>query len=200
MDRTRFLELATAEWKAVYRFALRLTRDPHRAEDLVQDVFTQALRPERIAAFEPRGGGVRSWLLRITYRAHLSKADRSRLEGTLFTPVDESDPAAGVAIEATRVQDFDWDGVDERLRAAVGELDAGSREVLMLWAVEHLQYQEIAGVLDIPIGTVMSRLHRARTKVSQSLLSDAEAADDLGLRRLGPSPTAAAAPRRETQP
>lgn len=184
MDRTRFIELATAEWRAVYRFALRLTRDPHRAEDLVQDVYAQALKPERIEAFEPRGGGVRSWLLRVTYRAFLSLAERTRRDNATFREFIEGDEAAPDAVSAALAHDFDWDAVDSRLKDAVGRLDEGSREVLLLWAVESLQYHEIASVLDIPIGTVMSRLHRARTRISKELLSDERAVEDFGLRSL----------------
>jgi len=182
LDRTRFLELATAEVNAVYRFALRLTRDAHRAEDLVQDVYTQALRPERIAAFEPRGGGIRAWLLRVTYRSFLSMIERSRRDGAIFRELLDGDDAAPEAVSATLAADFDWESVDGRLKVAVAHLDAGSREVLLLWAVEHLQYHEIASVLDIPIGTVMSRLHRARSRVSKELLTDPGAIEDLGLR------------------
>lgn len=183
MDRTRFVELATMEWRAVYRFAFRLTRDPQRAEDLVQDVYVQALRPERIAAFEPRGGGLRAWLLRIAYRTFLSKSERARRESSMSQELDEARAAAAEAVDARSARDFDWEGVDARIKEAVAQLDEGSREVLLLWAVERLQYQEIASVLAIPIGTVMSRLHRARTRVSRALLADPAAIDDLGLRR-----------------
>jgi len=184
LDRTRFVELATAEWRAVYRFALRLTRDPHRAEDLVQDVYTQALKPERIEAFEPRGGGVRAWLLRVAYRSFLSMVERTRRDGATFRELVEGDDTAPETVSATLARDFDWETVDARIKDAVARLDQGSRDVLLLWAVERLQYHEIASVLEVPIGTVMSRLHRARTKVSKELLSDADAVEDLGLRPL----------------
>jgi len=193
MDRARFVELATGELGAVYRFALHLTRDGHHAEDLVQDVYTQALRPERIQAFEPRGGGIRAWLLRITYRAFLSLANRARDDRQLFIPLAEAgDAQAGEAPHASAARGFDWEGVDERIKEAVAGLDVGSRDVLMLWALDELQYQEIADVLEIPIGTVMSRLHRARTKVSRLLLADPGATEDLGL-----SPTGARAPEKQ---
>ncbi len=182
MERTRFVELATAEWRAVYRFALRLTRDPHRAEDLVQDVYTQALKPERIEAFEPRGGGMRAWLLRVTYRSFLSMVERTRRDGATFRELVDGDDAVPETVSATLARDFDWDTVDARLKGAVVRLDQGSRDVLLLWAVERLQYHEIASVLEIPIGTVMSRLHRARSRVSKELLSDPDAVEDLGLR------------------
>jgi RNA polymerase sigma-70 factor (ECF subfamily) len=192
MDRTRFLESATGEWRSVYRFALRLTRDAHGAEDLVQDVYTQALRPERIQAFEPQRGGMRAWLLRITYRAFLAVANRGRNDGLLFRPLEEAqDSLAREALPASRTNNFDWEGVDERIKDAVAHLDEGSREVLLLWAIDELQYQEIADVLEIPIGTVMSRLHRARTNVSGFLLADPSAREDLGL------PTSETRPRAQ---
>ncbi len=189
MDEARFVESATEEWRVVYSFALRLTRDAHSAEDLTQDVYVQALRPERIEAFEPRGGGVRAWLLRITYRAFLNRKQRERHEGTLFPPLDDAVESVTVeSIDAAAARDFDWEGIDERIKQAVASLDSGSREVLLLWAVEQLHYREIAEVLGVPIGTVMSRLHRARSKVSASLLSDPGAVADLGLRAFGTRP------------
>jgi RNA polymerase sigma-70 factor (ECF subfamily) len=184
MDRASFVEAATKEWQAVYRFALRLTRDADRAQDLVQDVYARALRADRIEAFDPRGGGVRAFLFRIAYRLFLTAAERERGERELFQPLEVAgEPAArpAEAVDARTARDFDWEGVDERLRRAVDRLDPGSREVLLLWAVERLKYREIADVLDLPIGTVMSRLHRARTLVSAELLADRHAAQELGL-------------------
>lgn len=193
MDRAQFLDLIIAEWKPVHRFALRLARDSHLAEDITQDVYTQALRPERIAAFEPRGGGLRSWLLRITYRTYMAHAEKHRTRG-------ERQDAWGEAAEveapaATDAGAFDWEHVDERVRGAVEQLDDGSRAVLLLWAVDRLQYKEIAEVLGIPIGTVMSRLHRARTRASASLLADPRGIDHLDLPVASPE-EALEAPRR----
>jgi RNA polymerase sigma-70 factor (ECF subfamily) len=64
---------------------------------------------------------------------------------------------------------LDWDSLDERLKGALENLQEEYQIVLLLWAVEDLSYKEIADVLDIPIGTVMSRLHRARQKLSAQL-------------------------------
>ncbi len=182
MDRAAFKASATEHWPAVQRFAQRLTRDPLAAEDLVQDVYTQALEPRRIAAFEPRGGGLRSWLLRITYHSFLRQANRAKRDAFLFEPLGETDPSGQEALSAQSAASFDWDGVDQQLKSAVAELDVGAREVLLLWAVDHLSYAEIADVLGTPIGTVMSRLHRARSHASQSLLANPRAVDNLGLR------------------
>lgn len=179
MDRAHFLNLAIAEWTTVHRFALRLVKDSHLAEDITQDVYAQALRPDRIEAFEPRGGGLRSWLLRITYRTFLAHAARDHRQSALFDEASEEIASTSESPSAMEAGSFDWDAVDERVRSAVDQLDAGSREVLMLWAVDRLQYKEIAEVLDIPIGTVMSRLHRARTRASATLLTDARGMDDL---------------------
>ncbi|MEO1511747.1 MAG: sigma factor-like helix-turn-helix DNA-binding protein, partial [Planctomycetota bacterium] len=78
---------------------------------------------------------------------------------------------------------LDWEQVDGRLKKAIGELKVEYREVLLMWGVEGLKYREIATILDVPIGTVMSRLHRARKLLSDALLADEQAVADLGLRR-----------------
>ena len=69
---------------------------------------------------------------------------------------------------------MDWEHVDDRLKAAIDRLKPEYRSVLLLWGVEGLKYREIADIQDVPIGTVMSRLHRARTILSEELTGLAE--------------------------
>jgi RNA polymerase sigma-70 factor (ECF subfamily) len=72
------------------------------------------------------------------------------------------------------LESFEWEYVDERLKDAIEQLRPEYRSVLLLWGVEKLKYREIASIQDIPIGTVMSRLHRARSVLAEQLTDLAE--------------------------
>lgn len=179
---------------AVYRMALHLTRRPDTAEDLVQEVYARAFRPntiERFVDMSPEedtlsgSGGMRSWLFAITHNVFYSKVKREARHpiavGEFYSeegsevPPDEAPPAWSRA-------DLDWEHVDDRLKKAIDELKDDYREVLLMWGVDGLKYREIAEILEVPIGTVMSRLHRARKLLADRLLADDGASDDLGLR------------------
>ncbi|MGV6813480.1 MAG: sigma-70 family RNA polymerase sigma factor, partial [Phycisphaerales bacterium] len=80
--------------------------------------------------------------------------------------------------------DLNWEHVDDRLKSAIDDLKDEYREILMLWGVDGLKYREIAEIIGVPIGTVMSRLHRARKLLADQLMSDEQVVDDLGLRLL----------------
>ncbi len=189
MDRARFEELALEQLDAVYRMALHLTRNPEQAEDLVQDVYARALRPSAVEGFENRtgdGSSMRSWLFTITHNVFYSKVKREKrapqataefFEADDAPPPDEPPPAWNGA-------SFAWEHVDGRLKKAIEDLKPEFREVLVLWGVEDLKYREIAMILDVPIGTVMSRLHRARKLLADALLADESLARDLGISRL----------------
>lgn len=84
--------------------------------------------------------------------------------------------------------DLDWEHVDGRLKLAIEDLKDEYREVLMYWGVDGLKYREIAEIVGVPIGTVMSRLHRARKLLADKLMSDEQVVDDLGLRLLSSEP------------
>ena len=176
----QFEKLALEQMDTLYRVAGRLTRDPERAGDLVQETYLRAFRSRD--AFELQEHGIRPWLLRIMRNLHLSKADRDRrqpvaVDGETLDTMNAGGPRPGDAaatgdLEAAGpapVPPLDWDSLDERLKAALENLQEEYQMVLLLWAVEDLSYKEIAEVLDIPIGTVMSRLHRARQKLSAQL-------------------------------
>lgn len=176
----QFEKLALEQMDMLYRVAGRLTRDPDRAADLVQETYLRAFRSRD--AFELQEHGIRPWLLRIMRNLHLSKADRDRrqpvaVDGETLDAMNAGaarpgDAAATGDLEAAGpapVPPLDWETLDERLKAALENLQEEYQIVLLLWAVEELSYKEIAEVLDIPIGTVMSRLHRARQKLSSQL-------------------------------
>ena len=178
-----FEKLALEQMDTLYRVAGRLTRDPERAADLVQETYLRAFRSRD--AFELQEHGIRPWLLRIMRNLHLSRADRDRrqpvaVDGETLDSLNPSGPApADAAAAPATAQELaasgsaaiplDWEALDDRVRTALENLQEEYQIVLLLWAVEDLSYKEIADVLDIPIGTVMSRLHRARQKLSAQL-------------------------------
>lgn len=176
----QFERLALEQMDTLYRVAARLTRDADRAGDLVQETYLRAFRSSD--AFELQEHGIRPWLLRIMRNLHLSKIDRDRrqpvaLDGETLDAMNAAATSPGDAgatgdlesLGPAPIPPLDWDSLDERLKAALERLQEEYQTVLLLWAVEELSYKEIADVLDIPIGTVMSRLHRARQKLSAQL-------------------------------
>ena len=187
MDRQAFEAMALEHLDSVYRLSYHLTRSPDRADELVQEVYLRALKSETWQNFEERGGGMRAWLFTIAHNAFYSDITR---EGRRPTPVgeffEESDGelTPGEASPAWDQASFDWDQVDDALKHAIEELKPEFREILLLWGVEGLKYREIAEILEVPIGTVMSRLHRARKLVAEVLLADPEQAERLGINRL----------------
>jgi RNA polymerase sigma-70 factor (ECF subfamily) len=184
----QFETLALDQLDTLYRVANRLTRDPERAGDLVQETYLRAFRSRD--SFDLKEHGMRPWLLRILRNLHLSRVDRDKRQpvavdgdvldslnaagsGTAPQPDDEARGTlpteadlAGGGLAALRLNPED---LDERLKKALDDLQQEYQMVLLLWAVEDLSYKEIAEVLDVPIGTVMSRLHRARQKLSAQL-------------------------------
>jgi RNA polymerase sigma-70 factor (ECF subfamily) len=179
MNRDAFRELALAELDSVYRMAMRLARHPDDAADLVQETYLKAFKAEH--RFELREAGVRPWLLKILHNSFYSRVARQKRErpvgDDLPEPVAESEQDSPEP--AWDLASLDWEQVDQRLKRAIEELPEHYREPLLLWAVEGLKYREIADVLEVALGTVMSRLHRARGILSAKL-SDLAAETGVG--------------------
>ncbi len=155
---------------AVYRLALQLAHHPDEAADLVQEAYLRALR--FADGFEEKGGGMRSWLFTILHNVFYSRKKREArapMAVESFHEADDSQPAPGEPPPAWDLRSLDWDHVDERVKKAVEALSPEHREVLLLWGVEGMKYREIAAVMNVPIGTIMSRLHRARAILASSL-------------------------------
>ena len=153
---------------SAYNLARWLTRNDHDAEDVVQEAFLRAFR------FFPsyRGGDARAWLLAIVRNACWTwlRVNRSREVATALEDADEPVDAA-VSAEEDLVRRADG----ARLRHALEELPPEFREVTVLRELEELSYREIAEVAGIPIGTVMSRLARARRRLQTALAGPARA-------------------------
>ncbi len=161
--------------------AVQLVRHPDEASDLVQETYMKALRvAER---FEERGGGIRPWLFKILHNVFytkLAKAKRDPMSVDELHGAPDDSPGPGDPSPAWNLQSLDWEHVDERLKDAIDHLRPEYRTVLLLWGVEGLKYREIAEIEDIPIGTVMSRLHRARSILADQLDDLAEETGRLG--------------------
>jgi len=175
VQRDAFENLAMAHFEAVYRLALQLTRHPDEASDLVQETYLKALRVAD--RFEEQGGGIRPWLFKILHNVfytRLAKARRVPLSVDELHGASTDDPGPGEPGPAWDLSTLNWEHVDERLKGAIENLRPEYRTVLLLWAVEGLKYREIAEIQEIPIGTVMSRLHRARSTLANQLAEFAE--------------------------
>jgi len=145
--------------EALYRVARRLTRSDHEAEDLVQETYFKALRA--FATYEARTFGIRPWLLKILNNTFLNRQARERnAPRAADQQVLDQRPD-----EAVPPPELDYERLDEEVKEALDALSPEYRMVLLLWATDELSYQEIAEILEVPIGTVMSRLHRARQQV-----------------------------------
>jgi RNA polymerase sigma-70 factor (ECF subfamily) len=168
LPQAEFERLAIEQIDTVYRMARRLARDPAKAEDLVQETYLRALKSRN--GFDLQDCGIRPWLLRILYNLHLSKGAR---EGKQPISMDDGQLQLGetqrVGSNTLPIDPRSFDGMDQRLVRAIEALPDEYSQVLLLWAVEDLAYKEIADALEVPIGTVMSRLHRARQRLSEVL-------------------------------
>lgn len=164
---------ATLEFlDSLYGAALRLTRNADRAQDLVQDTYLKAIRARRSFA---EGTNLKAWLFTIlqnTWRNRQRDGARSRVE--FDSEVVERSAAAAItprAAQQTPESLLMRDTLNADLQAALDGLGEAFREVVWLRDVDELTYQEIAKVLDIPIGTVMSRLSRGRRQLYEALVN-----------------------------
>lgn len=158
-----FEQLAMPLFDRLYNFACWLTHDRHEAEDLVQETYAKALRG--FSSFQA-GTNFRAWIYKILRNAFLNS--RSGLKAA-SVPLDaEGDenslPPMRETPESILLQRADWQLVQQALE----QLPVGFREVLLLCEVEEMSYAEIAATLAVPIGTVMSRLSRARRELRRA--------------------------------
>ncbi len=175
-DRAEFAEQAMQYAPQLYSAALRLTRNSADAEDLVQDTYLRAWRS--FATFQ-EGTNLRAWLYRIltnsfinTYRAKQRRPSEAGLDNIedlyLYKRLGSLDTALGNrSAEDTMFDLF----TDDEVKAALEALPENFRLPVLLCDVEGFAYKEIAEILEIPVGTVMSRLHRGR-KAMHKLLYD----------------------------
>jgi RNA polymerase sigma-70 factor (ECF subfamily) len=162
-----FEELAMPLFDSLYNFARWLAQNSHDAEDLVQETYLKALRS--FASFR-YGTNFRAWMFQILRNTFLSSRTRLDRRMTVAMDSEEGEPEL-VANTKTPETILMIRSNSHLVQCAIEDLPVHYRETLLLCEVEEMSYQEIAEVLSIPIGTVMSRLARARKAVRESLLS-----------------------------
>lgn len=174
--REEFSREALQHLDTLYGAALRLTRSESDAEDLVQDAILKAYR--FWDHFEP-GTNLRAWLLRIQTNTFINKYRRKTRERKVLGG-DQAEPVGdGVMSRAAMraltdpVGDAMRSLVTQEIQAALDELSDEHRLMIVLADVEELSYKEIADIVGCPVGTVMSRLHRARKQMQLRLVDTA---------------------------
>lgn len=170
-DRVRFEEEALALADQVYRVARRLVQSKEEAEDLVQDTYARAFRSWR--SYTP-GTNLRAWLLRILTNLNIDRGRRAQRSPDV-QPLEEGDyflynkleETAGdaTADEERVVERLSQDSIVEALAAVPHDF----RDVIVLVDIGDFTYADAAQILDIPVGTVMSRLHRGRRILKREL-------------------------------
>ena len=162
----RFEEWIAPEAAFVRRVSAQYTRTSSDADDLAQEALTKAYRG--IGGFD--GRYPRAWLRRIIANTAASNARRRRVSEVVL---EHEPPVVGEgigAVERFRPDVIALEGaLDPALEVAVHALSADHREIVELVDVDGLTYEEAAAILDVPIGTVMSRLHRARSRLRDAL-------------------------------
>lgn len=174
-DRRERLETeALTHIDALYRTALRMTRNPSDAEDLVQEAYLRAFRS--LHQFT-EGTNLRAWIFRIMTNAYINEYRKRSRRPTRTSLDDMEEFYLYDHLIDSGVQPSD-DGPEEQVLnritaddviGALDELSDDFRSVVLLADVEGFSYKEIAEILDIPVGTVMSRLYRARRKLQRNL-------------------------------
>ena len=173
-DQATFADQAMELMPSLYAAALRMTRNPADAEDLVQETYLRAYRG--FGGFE-QGTNLKAWLYRIltntyinSYRAKKRRPDETELDEVedlyLYRRIGGLEAAmAGRSAEDELLDRF----TDAEVKQAIESLPENFRMAVLLADVEGFSYKEIAEILDIPIGTVMSRLHRGRKALQKQL-------------------------------
>jgi RNA polymerase sigma-70 factor (ECF subfamily) len=156
---------------SLYNFARWIAHDSDEAEDLVQETYLKAMRG--FASFRP-GTNFRAWMFRILRNTFLSSC--TKIERRMTVTLDSEDDGPELAVENDTPETIIMRRSDSQLvQSAIDNLPVHHREALLLCEVEEMSYQEIAEALSIPIGTVMSRLSRARKAVRESLRNGSDA-------------------------
>jgi len=178
-DRVRFEEDALALSDQVYRVARHLVGSREEAEDLMQETYARAFRSWH--SFTP-GTNLRAWLLRILTNLNIDRGRRVQRQPD-SQPLEEGDYFLYNRLEESTVGPTDEERVVQRLSqndvvGALSEVPHDFRDVIVLVDIGDFTYADAAQILDIPIGTVMSRLHRGRRILKQAMAESAVGGDD----------------------
>ena len=173
-DQERFVDDALAFTPSLYTAAMRMTRNPSDAEDLVQETYLKAYRA--YGGFEV-GTNLKAWLYRIltntfinSYRAKKRRPEEADVEDVedlylYYRLVGVGGSGLGRSAEDEVLSHF----TDEAVKTAIESLPASFRMTVLLADIEGFSYKEIAEIMEVPVGTVMSRLHRGRGALQKAL-------------------------------
>lgn len=160
---------------ALYNFALRLTSDPNEAEDLVQDTVVKAYR--FFSSYE-KGTNAKAWLFRILKNSYINNYRKKSKKPQQVDYDEVSTFYETVRAERTDTSDLEnkmyRELMDDDITGALEQLPEDFRTVVLLCDVEGFTYEEIANMLDVPIGTIRSRLHRGRNLLKAQLMEYAQ--------------------------
>ena len=160
---------------AMYNFALRLTSDPNDAEDLVQDTIVKAYR--FFSSYE-KGTNAKAWLFRILKNSYINNYRKQSKQPNQVDYDEVSSFYETIRADRTDTSDLEdrmfRELIDDDISNALEELPEDFRTVVLLCDVEGFTYEEIANMLDVPIGTIRSRLHRGRNLLKAQLMDYAE--------------------------
>lgn len=164
LSRDDFIRLAMGELDAVDRVAKSLCRDKAEAEDLVQETYLRALRAHE--SFKLHEFGIRPWLLRILHNVRVNRVKREYRQ-PMAVEAEHLDAASAPPEAPPPMIGGKFN--DDEINRAMDQLPPDLRTILIMWAVDELSYKEMAQVLEVPLGTVMSRIHRARQRLAEIL-------------------------------
>lgn len=160
---------------AMYNFALRLTSDPNDAEDLVQDTIVKAFR--FFSSYE-KGTNAKAWLFRILKNSYINNYRKKSKQPNQVDYDEVSSFYETIRADRTDTSDLEdrmfRELIDDDISNALEELPEDFRTVVLLCDVEGFTYEEIANMLDVPIGTIRSRLHRGRNLLKAQLMEYAK--------------------------
>ncbi len=160
---------------ALYNFALRLTSDPNDAEDLVQDTIVKAYR--FFSSYE-KGTNAKAWMFRILKNSFINNYRKTSKKPSQVDYDEVSSYYESVRADSTDTTDLESlmfrEMMDDDLSEALSRLPEDFRTVVLLCDVDGYTYEEIANMLDVPIGTIRSRLHRGRNLLKTELLEYAK--------------------------
>jgi RNA polymerase sigma-70 factor, ECF subfamily len=165
-DEQAFVTIYRRRQAGIYRFALNMSGSEAVAEDVTQEVFLALIREE--CGFDPARGSLAGYLYGIARKLVLRQAEKSRFDAGLLSDIEEAAVPALAVIDDPLIDLTRREGV-ESLRRAVLALPRRYREVVVLCDLEEVDYVDAAQILGCPIGTVRSRLHRARALLLEKL-------------------------------
>lgn len=163
MNREEFAVAVEKHHSEFYNFALALTRDPSYAMDVLQSSYVKAIR--HLDQYQD-GTNLKAWMNRIIRNTYIDEYRKKKVSPTVGAEEDSVETTAASDDEALISA-----ATADLVREALGKLNPDDRSILHMREIMGFRYSEIAQTLDIPQGTVMSRLHRARIKLKEAILS-----------------------------